>query len=129
MGGRQSIHLVWASAYEGMRIESAAAPTCFSIFHNKSFQELSNMQVHKDLATTVRRIRDLAARADQIARAVEGHRVRLDHGGPVGVVSVEQPHRTTAISQFGQFCRDFHSVYATAFAALPPDMQKQIAAT
>jgi hypothetical protein len=95
--------------------------------------------MNADLATTVRSIRALADSADMIARGIEQHRVRRDHGGPVGVVSVEQPHRTNtyhaangssvmAFSQLGQSCRDFHSVYATAFAALPPDLQKAIAA-
>jgi hypothetical protein len=89
-----------------------------------------------DLATTVRSIRELADRADQIARSIEGHRVRGDYRG--SVVSIEQPHRTNsysaasrtsmmAISQLGQSCRDLHSTYVTVFAALPDDLQKEIA--
>jgi hypothetical protein len=90
-----------------------------------------------DVVATIRSIRELAARADQLARDIEGHRVRGDYRG--SAVSIEQPHRTTsitsasgasvmAIAQLGQHCRDFASVYATAFAALPDDLQKQIAA-
>jgi hypothetical protein len=97
------------------------------------------MQVHKDVVATVRNIRALAASADQLSRDIESHRVRVALGGPVEAASVQSTHHTnivhaanrasvTAISQLGQFCRDFHSVYATAFAALPPDLQKAMAA-
>jgi hypothetical protein len=92
-----------------------------------------------DVAKTVRDIRRLADSADQIARGIEGHRVRRESGGPGSASSIERPHRTNicrapsgasmmAISQLGQLCRDLHSTYVTAFAALPPDLQKQIAA-
>jgi hypothetical protein len=92
-----------------------------------------------DLVTTIRSIRALAARADQIARDIEGHRHRVERGGPGEAASVESPHRTNiihapndastmAIAQIGQYCRDFCTVFTTAFAALPPDLQKAIAA-
>jgi hypothetical protein len=123
-----------------MRIESTAAPTRFQTFPHQSFFIFWSyqMQVHKDVVATVRAIHDLAARADQIGRAVEGHRVRRESGGPGFASSIERPHRTTsrrgpgdasftAIAQLGQWCRDFSSVYATAFAALPDDLRKQIA--
>jgi hypothetical protein len=95
--------------------------------------------MNADVVTTIRSIRRLADSADQIACSIEQHRVRRDHGGPVAVVSVEQPHRTNtyhaangasvmAVSHLGQLCRDLHSTYVTAFAALPPDLQKAIAA-
>jgi hypothetical protein len=94
--------------------------------------------MNADVVTTIRSISDLAARADRIARAVEGHRVkRVSHGS---AASIERPHRTntcrgpgeasfTAVAQLGQWCRDLHSSYESAFAAPPDDLRKQIAAT
>jgi hypothetical protein len=92
-----------------------------------------------DIVTTVRNIRHLADRADQLAHDIESHRVRRESGGPGYAASIEQPNRTNttnaasassmmAVSHLGQLCRDLHSVYATAFAALPENLQKEIAA-
>jgi hypothetical protein len=103
--------------------------------HFRNYQ----MQIHKDVVTTIRNIRRLADSADQIARSIEGHRVRRESGGPGFASSIEQPHRThscptasgasmMAISHLGQLCRDLHSCYESALAALPDDLQKQIAA-
>jgi hypothetical protein len=80
--------------------------------------------------TMVRNLREFATRADEIARAIEGHRVRVEHGGRVSAASIEQPHRTntyrgvgdisvTAIAHLGQCVRDLASTYDSALAALP----------
>jgi hypothetical protein len=95
--------------------------------------------MNADLATTIRNVHDLATRADQIAHGIEAHRVRRESGGPGFASSIERPHKTNskvaangasvmAIFQLGVACRDLHSIYATAFAALPDDLQKAIAA-
>jgi hypothetical protein len=95
--------------------------------------------MNADVVTTIRSIRRLADSADQIARGIEAHRVRRESGGPGFASSIERPHRTNtyhaangasvmAISQLGQLCRDLHSCYESAFAALPPALQKEIAA-
>ena len=70
-------------------------------------------------------------------RLLAPHRVKRESHGSSS--SIERPYRTTtynaasrtsmtAISQLGQWCRDLHSSYESAFAALPDDLRKQIAA-
>lgn len=74
----------------------------------------------------VRRIGALADQADQVARAIDGHRVRTHVGGGAHSNVWAYPNRVTAISRIGTVLRDFHSQYLTAFAVLPAALQKQL---
>jgi hypothetical protein len=89
------------------------------------------------LETTIHHIKNLADRADQLAREIDSYRVRVERGGGAESASWESPHRTNvinapnrasvmAISQFGQCCRDFHSGFATASAVLSDDLKNQL---